>query len=1415
GSVTPIVTGLPTYSVVDVAIDANGDFIVGNNHCWNNPEAACSIDRISPDGAVQPVFTYRNEAGGLAKRLTNSIAIDAQGRYVVAVTDFTDTANLKSEVWRITVPASAAPFGEVIADSQNFTNAQGVVIEADDDYLVTDANAIRHIDVPDFGLSTFAEEDPLSSPMTQRFMDIVRDASDNLYFTDEVNKTLRVLSVSGDVKTFGTIASGSPLSSPQDVALLKNAAPPLFNRAPIIFSEPVTTATVGFPYAYQVEARDADGDPFILSLLNPQPPDMGIGMSGLITWTPQQSGEFQVSVTAGDGLSISRQDFLVNVAEPGSLPDVVNMTLDEAMAILSQFGFTNIDDTESVYDAAPPGEVVSQSPSEGTLWPLDGLVKLVVSLGPVPPAIVPPVVTMQLLQAIHTVADAGLLISTITGSPVFKPAGEVLSQSPVGGTKALQGDPVALDFAQGSPTITSQPPLEAVVGQLYTYQVTATDPDQDVLEFRLDISPTGMDIDIETGLIQWTPTSDQTGDNPVTVRVTDAGELFDEQSFVIAVNAPPQIVSTPILSAVEGQPYTYDVDANDPNAGDSLTFSLDFAPFDFGMTIDPITGLITWTPTNLQFMADDFITFETIPGLGVPAEGMSISDQYLDTLGVSFAHEDGSFPVIAQVGEPLTAFQGFDGGADQPELSQGAGDFFLTDDGLLDGPPLSPLLITFEKPVMFVEGFILDVDGTERWTVQARNANGEALETILVSSSDPTAGDGLASVWGFNRATPDIYSIRIEYSGTQQTDVGFAFDNLFFFPPSGHAAFAEVTARVADSGGLFDTQTFFIQVENTNGDPEIVSTPELTAIAGVPYIYNAFADDPDIFFGDTLAFSLFDAPQGPPDMTIVLNHPLGAAIIEWTPDASQIGFHSVGLRVTDEAGETHDQQFQIQVVNTLLVALDSNVDTNEDTQIPIILTAVNGAECDVTFTIVDFPTNGELSGITDIPCIITEGGNSDSASVTYTPAPDFFGEDSFTFFATDSFGDSNLATVSITVNPLNDAPVGFPDIYHLPDGESITIRASSLLFNDVDVDGDTLSVSIASQPSEGFVTDNGDGSFTYMPCLPNGDCNPFDGLDSFEYEVSDDSDELSDIGVVWIVGGACGDFDDDDDFDGDDVRAILTFAAQKLINPIPDELSYFLQQDAPGMIRGDLDRNRIVNVRDAIIALRHLDNSTPLPGCGPEYSAPIVGYYDLNNNSGVAAQVAPINLARFEPVNVGDLNTANLNQFDILFVQNPSNGGYTSDYLTNIQKIFDFVSGGGVLIFHDRHVTTAANVLPGSPGTFFRNESSDTANIDILDDTTAVTNGPGGVLTDASLDFGNFSSHGYIDAATIPAGAKGILSRTDPAHLVTYSYPFGSGHVIYSTIPLDHYLNGSGSPTVNENMHRYAANVIAYAQDLR
>jgi hypothetical protein len=129
----------------------------------------------------------------------------------------------------------------------------------------------------------------------------------------------------------------------------------------------------------------------------------------------------------------------------------------------------------------------------------------------------------------------------------------------------------------------------------------------------------------------------------------------------------------------------------------------------------------------------EIVDFECIPAQGIPAEGTAISDQYEETLGVVFSLEDGESPVIAEVGTPKTAFDP----SDTPLEDRGVEQFFLTDDGLTSGLESPPLIVTYSTPTAEAGGVILDIDHGEEFTIEARDAGGGVLETVVIRDGDP------------------------------------------------------------------------------------------------------------------------------------------------------------------------------------------------------------------------------------------------------------------------------------------------------------------------------------------------------------------------------------------------------------------------------------------------------------------------------------------------------------------------------------------------------------------------------------------------------------------------------------------------------------------------------------------------------
>ena len=213
-----------------------------------------------------------------------------------------------------------------------------------------------------------------------------------------------------------------------------------------------------------------------------------------------------------------------------------------------------------------------------------------------------------------------------------------------------------------------------------------------------------------------------------------------------------------------------------------------------------------------------------------------------------------------------------------------------------------------------------------------------------------------------------------------------------------------------------------------------------------------------------------------------------------------------------------------------------------------------------------------------------------------------------------------------------------------------------------------------------------------------------------------------------------------------------------------------------------------------------------------------VGYYDMSSGQGVNAQLPGILANGYVAVNVLDLSAEELTGIDVLVVQNPSNGGYGGEYLANLALIQSAVSNGLVLVIAgDRYVDGAESILPGGGEFNILRDFADSSDIDILNpDTTLINSGTADVLddvTDTSLDGGNSSTHGFAEAGSL-GDAELLLSTSDGSEVVVFSYQFGSGSVIYSTIPIDYYLNGSGPADTRAGMEQYYENLIEYAANI-
>jgi VCBS repeat-containing protein len=277
---------------------------------------------------------------------------------------------------------------------------------------------------------------------------------------------------------------------------------------------------------------------------------------------------------------------------------------------------------------------------------------------------------------------------------------------------------------------------------------------------------------------------------------------------------------------------------------------------------------------------------------------------------------------------------------------------------------------------------------------------------------------------------------------------------------------------------------------------------------------------PNIFPGDALTVTDYTQPA---NGTVVLN---ADGTFTYTPDAAlqgldagEISTGTFTYTVSDEAspwhihglgglffGGAHDSTTTVTVtvtgVNDAPVAVNDAYSTDEDIALTVPSpggvmqndTDVDGET--LTSTVLDGPDNGSLTLSTD-------------GSFVYTPNANFNGTDTFTYTLSD--GDlTDAGSVTITVNPINDAPVAAADSYSTAEDIALTVPLSGgVIDNDTDIDNATLTSTVLDGPDNGTLTLSSDGSFVYTP---NAD---FNGTDSFTYTLSDGT--LTDTATVTIT----------------------------------------------------------------------------------------------------------------------------------------------------------------------------------------------------------------------------------------------------------------------------------------------------------
>lgn len=295
---------------------------------------------------------------------------------------------------------------------------------------------------------------------------------------------------------------------------------------------------------------------------------------------------------------------------------------------------------------------------------------------------------------------------------------------------------------------------------------------------------------------------------------------------------------------------------------------------------------------------------------------------------------------------------------------------------------------------------------------------------------------------------------------------------------------------IYDTDGYYFSQAeVSIQVNPVNDAPvavgDFISTDEDT-----PVTINVLANDYDV---DSINLSAVNVST-PGNGTFVVNDD---NTITYTPNQNYNGSDSFNYQAYDVELYSNVATVNIIVnkVNDVPAANNDSCSTDEDTLKAISLTATDVDGDSLTYNIVTPPAHGNLSGT--------------APDVTYTPNANYYGLDSFTFKANDGTVDSNIATVTITVGAVNDAPVAYDEAYYTNKNTALIVNVPGVLGNDCDVEGDLLSATLVSNVSHGTITLNANGSFIYTPS------KRYTGKDSFTY-YAEDGNASSNLATVII-----------------------------------------------------------------------------------------------------------------------------------------------------------------------------------------------------------------------------------------------------------------------------------------------------------
>ncbi|KNH15423.1 hypothetical protein ACS78_26955, partial [Priestia megaterium] len=599
--------------------------------------------------------------------------------------------------------------------------------------------------------------------------------------------------------------------------------------------------------------------------------------------------------------------------------------------------------------------------------------------------------------------------------------------------------------------------------------VVGTDVDGNPLSYQLQNGPTnGVAVVNANGTFSYQPNLNFNGTDQFTVLVSDGqgGTAVSTVTInVIAVNDSP-ITSNVSFTIAEDSTLINQVVAVDPD-GDPLTFSLQTAPGN-GVAVVNADGTFNYQP-NLNFNGTDQFTVLVSDGQG----GTAVSTVTVIVTPVNDAPTVPNYTFSTQEDSPVV------------------GVVVGTD---VDGNPLSYQLQngpTNGIAVVNADGIFsyqpnLNFNGTDQFTVLVSDGQGGTAVSTVTINVIPVNDPPITSNVSFTIAEDstlinqvvavdpdgDPLTFSLQTAPGNGTAVVNADGTFSYQPNLNFNGTDQFTVLVSDGQGGTAVSTVTVTVTPVNDAPTVpnytFSTQEDSPVVGA-----VVGTDVD---GNPLSYQL---QNGPTNGTAALN---ADGTFSYQPNLNFNGTDQFTVLVSDGQGGTAVSTITINVipVNDPPTTADLAFTINEDTPLTNQIPAFDPDGDPLTFTLLNPPpSNGS----------VVLGANG---VFTYTPNLNYNGMDTFGVLVSDGKGGASLSTVTLTIVPVNDPPVGgdraVTTTINIPVTSSIPAS---------DPDNVTLTYTLQLNPNNGNVVISQDGTFIYTPN------NNFIGNDQFTILITD------------------------------------------------------------------------------------------------------------------------------------------------------------------------------------------------------------------------------------------------------------------------------------------------------------------------